>query len=49
MNLQNNIKHYYLTKVLQFLLEQGAITAEEYEAVCRYNAEILRPDSGYIR
>ncbi len=49
MNLKNNIRFYYLSKALRFLLEQGKITQEEYEAVCRYNAEIFQPDSGYIR
>ena len=49
MNLANNIKYYYLTKALDFLLEQGAITQAEYDEVCRYNAEVLHPDSEYIR
>ena len=49
MNLNNNIKYYYLNKVLQLLLEQGAISQAEYKQVCRYNAEFLRPDSEYIR
>lgn len=49
MNVKNNIKFYYLSKALQFLLEKGAITQDEYEAVCGYNAEILQPDGGYIR
>ena len=49
MSLKNNIKFYYLSKALRFLLENGAITQDEYEAVCRYNAEIFQPDSGYIR
>ena len=49
MNVKNNIKFYYLSKALRFLLEQGAISQEEYEAVYRYNAEIFQPDSGSIR
>lgn len=49
MNLKINIKFYYMSKALQFLLEQGKITQEEYDAVCRYNAEIFQLDSGYIR
>lgn len=49
MNVKNNIKFYYLSKALRFLLEQGAISQEEYETVCRYNAEIFQPDGGYIR
>ena len=49
MNLNNNIKYYYLNKVLQFLLEQGAISQAEYKQVCRYNAEFLHPDGEYIR
>lgn len=49
MNLRNNINFYYLNKALLFLLEQGAITQDEYEEVNRYNAEILHPDPEYIR
>ncbi len=49
MNLNNNIKYYYLSKALQFLLERGAISQAEYEQIRGYNAEFLRPDSEYIR
>ena len=49
MNLNNNVKYYYLSKALQFLLKQGAISQAEYEQVRRYNAEFLHPDSEYIR
>ncbi len=49
MNIKNNIKFYYLSKALRFLLENGAITQDEYDEVCRYNAEICKPESGYIR
>lgn len=49
MNNANNVKFYYMKKALVFLLENGAITQEEYERACGYNAEILRPDPEYIR
>ena len=49
MNNVNNVKCYYMKKALDFLLEKGAITQEEHKRACRYNAEILHPDPGYIR
>ncbi len=48
MNIKSNVNYYYLALALRFLLERGKITEEEYGRICRYNAEILRPDSEYI-
>ena len=48
MNLENFINYYYAKKALQFLLEQGLLSETEYENVCRYNAEIFKPEWEYI-
>ena len=48
MKLENSINYYYAKKALRFLLEQGLLSATEYEIVCRYNAEIFRPGREYI-
>ena len=48
MKLENSINYYYAKKALRFLLEQGLLSETEYEIVCRYNAEILRPGREYI-
>lgn len=49
MNQQDNVKFYLMQKVLEYLLEKGAITQEESDRTSRYNAEILHPDREYIR
>ena len=48
MNLENSINYYYAKKALQYLLERGLLSQTDYEKVCRYNAEIFRPERGYI-
>ena len=48
MNLENSINYYYTLNALQFLLEQGLLNKTEYEKVCRYNAEIFKPEREYI-
>ena len=48
VKLENSINYYYALKALQFLLERGLLSETEYEKVCRYNAEIFRPDREYI-
>lgn len=48
MNLVGSINYYYAVKALQFLLEQDLLSEAEYETVCRYNAEIFRPEREYI-
>ena len=48
MKLENSINYYYALKALQFLLEQGLLSESEYEKICRYNAEIFRPEREYI-
>ncbi len=48
MNLQNSINYYYAMKALQFLLERDLISEDEYEKICRYNAEIFRLEGEYI-
>ena len=48
MKLENFINYYYALKALQYLLEQGFLSESEYEKVCRYNAEIFKPERGYI-
>ena len=48
MNLENSINYYYALKALQYLLERGLLTEAEYEKVCRYNADIFRPEREYI-
>jgi hypothetical protein len=49
MNQQNNATYYFFRKALEFLLEKGAISQDEFERASRHNAEILRPDREYIR
>ena len=48
VKLENSINYYYAKKALQFLLEQGLLSKSEYETVCRYNAEIFKPEREYI-
>ena len=48
VKLENFINYYYALKALQFLLEQGFLSETEYETVCRYNAEIFKPEKEYI-
>ena len=48
MNVENSINYYYAKKALQFLLEEGLLSETEYEKVCRYNAEIFKPEREYI-
>ncbi len=48
VKLENFINYYYALKALQYLLEQGFLSESEYEKVCRYNAEIFKPERGYI-
>lgn len=33
---------------LRLLLERGLISEDEYGKICRYNAEIFKPERGYI-
>lgn len=48
MNLENSINYYYAVQALRILLEKGLISEEEYGKICRYNAEIYRPEREYI-
>lgn len=48
VKLEDSINYYYALKALQFLLEQGLLSDAEYEKICRYNAEIFRPEREYI-
>ena len=48
MKLQNSINYYYAVQALRLLVERGLLSETEYEKVCRYNAEIFRPERGYI-
>ena len=44
MSLERSINYYYAVLALGLLLERGLISEDEYGKVCRYNAEILRPE-----
>ena len=48
MKLENSINYYYATLALRLLLEQGLLSKAEHEKICRYNAEIFRPEREYI-
>jgi len=48
VNLENSINYYYAVLALRLLLEKGLISEEEYGKICRYNAEIYRPEREYI-
>ena len=48
MNLEGSVNYYYATQALRLLLERGLISEEEYGKICRYNAEIFRPEREYI-
>ena len=48
MSLERSINYYYAVLALRLLLERGLISEDEYGKVCRYNAEILRPEREYI-
>lgn len=45
---ENSINYYYATLALRLLLEQGLLSKAEHEKICRYNAEIFRPEREYI-
>ena len=48
MKLENSINYYYTVLALHLLLERGLISEDEYGKICRYNAEIFRPEREYI-
>ena len=48
MSLERSINYYYAVLALRLLLERGLISEEEYGKICRYNAEIFRPEREYI-
>ena len=48
MSLERSINYHYAALVLRLLLERGLISEEEYGKICRYNAEIFRPEREYI-
>lgn len=48
MKPENRINYYYALQALQFLVERGLISEDEYGKICRYNAEIFRPGKEYI-
>ena len=48
MSLERSINYYYDVLALRLLLERGLISEEEYGKICRYNAEIFRPEREYI-
>ena len=48
MNLERAINYHYTVLALRWLLEQGRISEDEFEKICRYNAEIFKPERGYI-
>lgn len=48
MSLERSINYYYAVLALRLLLEKGLISQEEYGKICRYNAEIFRPEREYI-
>ena len=48
MNLEGSINYYYALQALRLLLERGLISEDEYGKICRYNAEIFKPERGYI-
>ncbi len=48
MNLENSINYYYALKALRYLLERGLLSETEYTKICRYNAEIFKPEREYI-
>ena len=48
MKLENSINYYYTVLALRLLLERGLISEDEYGKICRYNAEIFKPERGYI-
>ena len=48
MKLENSINYYYTVLALRLLLERGLLSEAEHETVCRYNAEIFKPERGYI-
>ena len=48
MNLETSINYYYAVQALRLLLEKGLISEEEYGKICRYNAEIFKPEREYI-
>ncbi len=48
MSLERSINYYYAVMALWLLLERGLISEEEYGKICRYNAEVFRPEREYI-
>ena len=48
MKLENSINYYYTVLALRLLLERDLISEDEYDKICRYNAEIFRPGREYI-
>lgn len=48
MKLEDSINYYYAVQALRLLVERGLLSEAEYETVCRYNAEIFRPEREYI-
>ena len=48
MSLERSINYYYAVMALRLLLERGLISEKEYGKICRYNAEIFRPEREYI-
>jgi len=48
VKLEDSINYYYAVQALRLLVERGLLSEAEYETVCRYNAEIFRPEREYI-
>ena len=48
MKLENSINYYYTVLALRLLLERGLISEDEYDKICRYNAEFYKPEREYI-
>ena len=48
MSLERSINYYYAVLALRLLLERGLISEEEYGKICRYNAEVFRPEREYV-
>ncbi len=48
MSLERSINYYYAVLALRHLLKKGLISEDEYGKICRYNAQIFRPEREYI-
>lgn len=46
--MKNNFSYIYLKIFFQKMLDEGRISEKEFREICRYNAEMLKPDPQYI-